>query len=144
MNMAAMITPGQRSKIFAICKELGIDDDLLHELVYAETGCTSLRQLTMVRAMNVIDRLEGKNTPKGMATPKQKRFMEALARENGWALEDGSVDMDRLLGFIKARFKVESYQWLTSRKASQVIEALKDMKDRNEPLSLQEKEGGIK
>ena len=129
--MAALITPMQRSKIFAEAKELGIDNELLHELVYAETGCRSLRMLTMVQAARVIDRLEGKTTPKGMATPKQKRFIESLLKQIGWTGDDGVPDMARLEGFLRARFNVDSYKWLTIKKASEVIEALKDMKARS-------------
>ena len=129
--MAALITAMQRSKIFAEAKELGIDNDLLHELIFAETGCRSMRMLTMVQAAKVIDRLEGKSTPKGIATPKQKRFIESLMKQLGWKLDDGTPDMTRLEGFLRARFKVDSYKWLTVGKASQVIEALKEMKERN-------------
>lgn len=144
MDMAAMITPLQRSKIFALCNETGIDNDLLHELIYAEAGCTSIRQLTMAQAQMVIDRLEGKMSPKGMATPKQRRFIESLTRELGWMTADRKADMERLEGFLKARFKVSSYKWLTVKKAGQVIEALKEMKTRAKTQDLQEKEGGIK
>ncbi|MGN1144893.1 MAG: phage protein GemA/Gp16 family protein [Acetatifactor sp.] len=128
--MAQLITNAQKAKIFAVCNELGIDNDLLHELIFAVTGCHSLRNLTMAQGIMIIDRLEGKSAPAGMATYRQKCFIEALAKEIGWTEENGTVSMVRLEGFLKARFAVNSYKWLTVKKASEVIEALKDMKSR--------------
>lgn len=134
--MAAM-TRAQRAKIYAVCREQAIDNDLLHELVYAETGCCSLKELSGSQAIIVIDRLEGRSTPKGMATTKQKRFMEALLKEIDWRLEDGSADWTRLEAFVRQRYKVDSLKWLTSKTAGKTIEALKDMKERMKKASLQ-------
>lgn len=129
--MVKSITNAQKAKIFALCRESGVDNDLLHELVYAQTGCDSIRQLTMAQGIMVIDRLEGRTTTMGMATPGQRRFIESLARQLGWVLENRKVDMARLEGFLKAKFQVGSYKSLTVKKASEVIEALKDMNVRN-------------
>lgn len=134
--MAAM-TKAQRAKIFAVCREQAIDNDLLHELVYAETGCGSLKELSSLQAIQVIDRLEGQSTPKGMATASQKRYLEALLREIGWTTPEGGADLSRLEAFVKSRYKVDSLKWLTSRTAGKAIEALKDMKARMKKAPLQ-------
>lgn len=141
--MAGTMTKAQRAKIYAVCREQAIDNDLLHELVHAETGCNSLKELSSWQAICVIDRLKGRSTPKGMATAKQKHFMEMLLKEIGWVLEDGSADWTRLEVFIRQRYKVDSLKWLTSKTASQTIEALKNMKARMKKRTLQETGGGI-
>lgn len=128
--MAGLITRAQMAKIYALAAELGLDNDLLHELVSAETGRNSIKALTIPEAVLIIDRLQGHGTPKGMATPRQKRFIENLLKEIGWVVENGMPDITRLESFLRARFAVDSYQWLTVRKASEVIEALKDMRIR--------------
>lgn len=137
MAKAKSMTKAQRAKIYAVCREQAIDSDLLHELVYAETGCSSLKDLSSGQALQVIDRLEGRSTPPGMVTAKQKRFLEALLKEVGWKLSDGSADWARLEAFIQNRYKVDSLKWLTSKTAGKVIEALKDMKTRTKKASLQ-------
>ncbi len=134
--MAAM-TKAQRAKIFAVCREQAIDNDLLHELVYAETGCGSLKELSSLQAIQVIDRLEGQSTPKGMATASQKRYLEALLKEIGWTTPEGGADLSRLEAFVKSRYKVDSLKWLTSLAAGKAIEALKDMKARTKKAPLQ-------
>lgn len=134
--MAAM-TKGQRAKIYAVCREQAIDSDLLHELVYAETGCSSLKELSSSQAILVIDRLDGQSTPKGMATIKQKRFLEALLKEIAWTLPDGGADWARLEAFVQNQYKVDSLKWLTSKTAGKTIEALKDMKARMKKAYLQ-------
>lgn len=128
--MAALITHRQMAKIYALSKELGLDNDLIHELVLAETGKNSLKALTVPEGILIIDRLQGHGTPKGMATPRQKRFIEGLLKNIGWVLEDGTADITRLEGLLRSKFGVDSYKWLTVKKASDVIEALKDMKTR--------------
>ncbi len=128
--MAGLITKAQVAKIYILSKELGLDNDLLHELVSAETGRDSLKDMTVPEGILIIDRLQGHGTPKGMATPRQKRFIEGLLKNIGWVLDDGKPDIDRLEGLLKSKFQVDSYKWLTVKKASEVIEALKDMKAR--------------
>lgn len=128
--MPNQITSKQIAKIYALSKEMGVDSDLLHELVAAETGKDSIRKLTVPEAILIIDRLQGNSAPKGMASARQKRFIEGLLKDIGWVLEDGAPDIARLEGLLKSKFGTESYNWLTVKKASEVIEALKDMKAR--------------
>lgn len=135
--MTRAMTKAQRAKIYAVCRERGIDKELLHELVYAQTGCSSLKELSGSQAILVIDRLEGRSTTKGMATIKQKRFLEALLKETGWTLPDGGADWDRLEAFIRSQYKAGGLKQMTSRTAGQAIEALKDMKMRAKKAALQ-------
>jgi hypothetical protein len=55
-----------------------------------------------------------------------------MAKDIGMVDEYGKLDENRLLGFIREKFQVERFEWLTSSKASQVIEALKAMNKRLE------------
>lgn len=128
--MGRTMTKAQRAKIYAVCREQAIDNDLLHELVYAETGCSSLKELSSGQALQVIDRLEGRSTPRGMATARQKQFLEALLKEAGWKLPDGSADWARLEAFVQNQYNEDSIKRLTSKTAGKAIEALKDMKAR--------------
>jgi len=131
--MAAPVTQKQIAKIHALANKLGLDEELLHELVQAETRKCSIRRLTVPEAIKVIDRMEGMVTPKGMATPKQRRFIEKLLKDIGWVFPDGKPDISRLEKLLKSKFQTDSYNWLTVKKASEVIEALKDMKSRQKP-----------
>ncbi len=135
--MTRAMTKAQRAKIYAVCRERGIDKDLLHELVYAQTGCSSLKELSGSQAILVIDRLEGRSTAKGMATARQKRFLEALLKEVGWTLPEGDADWARLEAFIQSQYKVDSIKQLTSKTAGKAIEALKDMKMRAKKAAFQ-------
>lgn len=128
--MAALISRMQIAKIYAMSRELGIDNDLLHELVDAQTGCSSLRELTRAQGNMVIDRLAGRNGAGRMATPRQKYYIKVLLEKMGWVREDGAADTGRLEGLLKARFGVDSYGCLTVKKAGEVIEALKQMAGR--------------
>ena len=130
--MDAPVTYKQIAKIHALANELGLDEELLHALVLAETKRYSIRYLTVPEAMKVIDKLQGMVTPKGMATPKQRRFIEGLLKNIGWVLPDGKPDIAKLEKLLKSKFQTESYNWLTVKKASEVIEALKDMKNRQQ------------
>lgn len=124
----AAITASQMRKIHVSARERGMDNDLLHIHVRTLTGKESLRELTVSEAVRVIDSLEGKShKPGDHASAKQMRYIEALAKELGWQKEDGSLDKDRLNGFLSKRYGLDHYRWLTRSTASKVIEGLKHM-----------------
>lgn len=125
-------TAAQLRKIHALAGERGMDDDLLHEYVYAQVQVKSLKELTVSQAITVIDVLEGSRSPKGWITGKQSKYIEALAVQIGWVTGSGTVDMDRLNGFLKKQVDREGLRKLSSREASEIIEALKGMKARKE------------
>lgn len=120
------ITNGQIRKIYATANELGIDNDMLHTYVFNSTGSEHISTLTIKEANKVIDglevhRMEKEGGPvKGMSSPKQQRFIEDLAVKLGWKDEPW-----RLKGFIRKYAKVEDAKWLTSKQASNIIEGLK-------------------
>lgn len=128
--MATMASSGQLRMIRALASRNGLDDDLLHEYIYAQAGVKSLRSLTMAQAISVIDKLNGKGGKTGMMTYKQESYIKALAKKLGWVTPENEADMERLTGFVKERFGVSSMRWLTSVRASKVIEALKAMLER--------------
>lgn len=130
------ITPSQMRKIHALAKEYGMDRDLLHSLIESEIGKTSIKELTIMEAVKVIDRIEGKkqsvNPGKESMTFKQRTYMFDLCKALGWTNEDDTINETRLNGFCRARYNCPSYTWLTRRTASKVIEGLKVLLEREE------------
>lgn len=127
------ITPSQMRKIYALARNAGMDDDLLHIYVKNVTGKGSLRTLTVMEAVQVIDRMEGREQKRvsgGHMTQRQEAFLWQLVTELEWVDEEGKPDRERLNRFIKARFRADHYRFLSSCQAGKVIEALKAMRDR--------------
>lgn len=127
------ITPAQNRKIHVLAKNNGIDEELLHLYVSQLTKKDSIRNLTIMEAVTVIDALEGrqKSESGNHMTKKQEHYLKALAKENGMIDETGELDEKRLDGFCRARYNVMRYSWLTRQQASKVIEGLKAMVERN-------------
>lgn len=129
--MAAMSNE-QRKKIYAVARELGLDNDLLHEVVEVQTGKQHISDLSKVEAIRVIDYLEGLTSRAGRrtsqavggaaprATNKQLWKIDQLAKALGW--EDNPK---RVKGFIKKYAGVDNPEWLTKAQAWRVIEGLK-------------------
>lgn len=99
-------------KIFAGCRELGLDDDTRRDLQFAATGKTSLSDMSEEELSQVIKALEargfkravkpGANRP--MARRADVRFAHVLWRllhENGAARVAGPAGLN---AFIRARF----------------------------------------
>ena len=129
--MVSKVTPAQMRKIYALSRERNLDSDMLHSHIFALTGKDSIKELSISEAIKIIDSLEGHktNTP-GMMTERQLKLIKGLAKDIGWTDEKGRVDMDRLSGFITERFNIAHINWVNSRTAGQIIEALKAMKNR--------------
>lgn len=130
----AGITPAQKRKIWLLARENGMDEELLHLYVSQLTGKDSIRKLTIMEAVTVIDALEGKsgNQPADHMTKKQEHYLVSLAKELGMTDEAGKLDEKRLDGFCRSRYNVMRYSWLTKSQASKVIEGLKSMLERKE------------
>lgn len=127
------ITPAQKRKIWVLARQNGMDDELLHLYVSQLTKKSSIRSLTIMEAVSVIDALEGKNRKEiNHMSMKQEYYMKALAQEVGMVQADGLLDEKRLNGFCRSRYGVGSYSWLTRAQASRVIEGLKAMAERME------------
>jgi hypothetical protein len=124
-------------KIYAVARELGMDNDLLHTHLCTVTGKDSLKELNIQEAVRVIDSLEGKpvaTRTSGM-TQKQFKYINILMRDLGWVTEDGRSDYKRLNGFCSKRYGIDHYSWLTVSKASDVIEGLKNMLKEQQEVS---------
>lgn len=125
----AGITPAQIRKIYAVCRERGVDSDLLHEHIAALTGRESIRAMTVMEAVRVIDSLSGRNRaqmPDG-ATARQRHYIDGLMRTLGWVDGDGNPETGRLDGMCRKYCNLDSHKWMTKRNASDIIEALKNM-----------------
>lgn len=131
---AKKITQGQMKKIHALMKEIGMDNDLLHEYVYMLTEKDSLKELSLNDAARVIDGMMGK---KGYAqgdriSYRQQQFIFTLMRKMGWTDSDGNPDKKRLNRFIKKQYGIEDYRWTTRAIANRVIESFKEMSSKKE------------
>lgn len=127
------VTAAQLRKIHACARECGMDDDLLHIAVRDITGRSSLKDLTAAEACRVIDAMEGKTDSgpsKDAATPKQMGYIKDLMKRLGWVDEKMEPDMACLDGMCKKYAKVDSHRWLSRKGASNIIEALKKMQER--------------
>ena len=126
------ITPAQIRKINIVATQNGMDDELIHCHMAALVGKSSLKELTIHEAIVLIDSLEGKKScpARDAATPKQLHYIKGLAKDLGWVTEDGAIDMERVNGMCRQCAKVDNMKWLTKSGASNVIEALKAMLDR--------------
>lgn len=118
-------------------QELQLTDDELHLVVQAQTGKSSMKDLTESerrRVAYVLGQMKEsasgkKKKPVSMvsnATDNQRRKIYVLARELGWD------DPKRLTGFVKKMFRVDRVEWLDYQQCSNLIEALKSMVERQE------------
>ena len=147
--MAAKKTKTIRQKLLAQVhiakKELGLDDDLYREMLYASFRVKSAKYLNDIQLAHFIDILkkcgwkrqgkehypegfgkdkyENLGNRKGFATPAQLRLIEALWDRVSFA-EDKETALRR---FLENRFRISHIRFLTAEKASRVIDALKDM-----------------
>lgn len=117
-------TNQQLRKIYALKRQLGMDNDELHCLVQGMTGVESLKLLNIRQAARVIDRLDalagGRRDVPGRASEAQQRLIQKLAEEMGWAGEPS-----RLRGFLEAKAGVSDVRFLSIDSARRIIEALK-------------------
>ncbi|MFT9496348.1 regulatory protein GemA [Anaerosolibacter sp.] len=129
----AKITNGQMRKMYATAKEIGIDNDLLHNLVFHVSGQEHISALTKREAMDVIDALEEKKTGRkkqrgnNRASEEQKNKIRKLEEALGW-----KGDPKRLQGFMRKFARVEKLDWLTPNQASNLIESLKKVLEREQ------------
>lgn len=126
------ITQAQLRKIHVTASGLGMDDDLLHEYIFLLTEKESLKELSVMEAVRVIDGLEGKkNYAAGdRISCRQESFLFVLVSKLGWVDEEGNPDKKRLNGFVRKQYGIDDYRWLTRGTAGKVIEALKALSER--------------
>lgn len=130
------ITPAQNKKIHMLAKEYGMDDDLLHAMIEAETRKDSIKKLTIMEAVKIIDRLEGRaqsyDAKHEHMTYRQEAYIKGLAKDMGWIDEKGYADTKRISGFVSKFYGIDNYKWLTKSMAGKVIEGLKKMAEKQE------------
>lgn len=126
------ISAAQQRKIHVLAKQIGMDDDLLHEYVYMVVGKESLRQLSTIEAVKVIDGLDSRNGYErgDRASYRQEHFIRLLMEQLGWVDENGQPDKSRLDGFCRRQCGLDDSRWMTRKAASKVIEGLKNLKER--------------
>lgn len=135
----AKATSKQIKKIYATAKELDLDSELLHSFIFNLVKVEHISALTSFEANKVIDELEYKKTGerkqktyrRNMATEDQLLKIKALERALGW-----EENPKRLNAFMKKYARVENEKWLTFASASNLIEALKKVYEREQLKEL--------
>ena len=130
MEQVRMISGAQRGAIFALAKVAKLDNDALHDVVNRVTGADSISNLTSLQAGKVIESLKrqtGQDAPWGWMTDSQRWKVFNLCRDLGWLTETGEIDMNRLEGFVRSRFKVAKLQWVNVETATKLINGLNAM-----------------
>ena len=128
--------------IFGIAKsaELKLSNDDLHAIVLNQTGKEHISELTKREKEKVVSELvrlkesvskqsrksEHPSNAGNEATVNQRKKIYKLTEALGWK------DKSRLSGMCKRMFGIESVEWLNYRQCSDLIEALKNMADREE------------
>lgn len=139
------ITNPQKRHIYAMARELGLDDEMLHGLVFSIVKKEHISDLTVDEAISVIDTLKSNMRGTQRLKPKQK---EPEAPRIGMASEaqikkiyrlmyeiknydkpgEPSVSIKkRLRGVLKKYQKIDDVRFLSAAEAWKVIEELKKM-----------------
>jgi len=133
------ITGKQLRMIWTLARQLGMDSELLHEMVFEVTGKDSLKKLTVPEAVGIIDGLVNdgakvrkkrkprRNLPENVVeliTGRQIRLIEYLVDQLGWN------NPNQLTGFNRRVIKKERI--CTKQEASKIIEGLKAVMNRKE------------
>lgn len=118
------------SAIWAIgSKQLGMDSDDLHSLVLRETGKESMRKCTDLQLERVLKALKlmigMQEARSGRATVKQLKYIASLEYQLGW-----DKNPERMRGFLKKNKYPASIKWMTVKQASNLIEGLKKLLER--------------
>ena len=115
------MTEKQRKLLFVLAKQKGMDTEVLHSYVEAQTGKQSITEVTTQEAKILLDGLqEKKQTAKGYITEKQLKYVKGLCQCLGW-------EEKALRKFIEKQYSISNINWLTSKQAAKVIEGLKSI-----------------
>lgn len=123
------ITAAQNRKIHMLAAQLGMDDDLLHEFVEMLSNKKHISSLSITEAVKVIDGLEGKKSYAAGShmSERQKSYIFFLMKQIGWTDEKGEPALERLDGFVKKQYGIDSHHFMDRKTASKVIEFMKEM-----------------
>jgi len=131
------ITAKQLKMVWTLARQLGMDSELLHEMVFEVTGKDSLKKLSVPEAVGIIDglvddgakvrkkRKSRRDLPENvieLLTGKQIRLIEYLVDQLGWE------NPNQLTGFNRRVLKKERI--CTKQEASKIIEGLKAILNR--------------
>jgi hypothetical protein len=127
MGNATLLNQGQMRCIYALARQGGLDNDMLHAIVENLTGKDSIKKLTSSDAKTVIDRMKrliGQETtgPYDRPTKEQVSKIYALAAKLGWA-----DDPHRLTAWLEKRYNVSHPRFLDEKSTRNCIEAMKAM-----------------
>jgi len=140
-----ILTPGQRRRIFTLCRELGWDDDFRHEMLERWTGKTSLsttakNPISRIEAIQVIAELNTavRRAQAGRAAQK-KRIRRTYPPHTVTPEQLHKIDTLREIVFgdhhaafrswLHSRWSVEAPDWMTPKQAVGVILALEQMRE---------------
>jgi len=139
------VTP-YRKAYFALCKKLGIDEDLRHDFNEAQTGNRSTKSWSVDDWRQVVAELQrraGMNVQPGRPrirrghetegdgiTPGQLEFISALAAEISWSVGVTHFIRGRLLTPLRKANWDGRPETLFASEASNAIAALRNMRDR--------------
>lgn len=131
----------QKKKIYAIANALGYVDrtdkenDVLHSIIYANTGKLSTKDLTYSEANIIIeylDRQQNKTIAEVMSQGQKKKCWQLMYELKALDVEPDVTPVgQRLAGIIERQFKVKStpqrvFNHLTRDEGNQLIEILKN------------------
>ncbi len=115
--------------------EINLDDENLYALVYRETKKESLKALDQNEINKVcyaLMKYKDQQTKRSRTdqggnedTVQMRKKIYKLTGELGW-----NNNPTRIKGFIKRMFKTERLEWLTRAQCYKLIEALKEMVER--------------
>ncbi len=132
------ITGKQLKLLWMLARQLGMDNDSLHALVFKLAGKDSIKTLSISEAAKIIDNLietgakvkrkrkSRRDLPANvveLVTVEQKRFIKYLEKQLGW-----QNDPERLKGFLRKIIKREGVR--TKQEGIKIIQGLKSMTNR--------------
>lgn len=119
------------SAIWAISGNIGMSKEGTYNVILCETGKKRMRECSDEQLERVVKALKYRGyieeARRGKATDGQINYIKILESEIGW-----SKKPKRLRGLMKKDYGVEEIKWLTVKQASNLIECLKEMKERKE------------
>lgn len=125
------------SAIWAISsKQLGMDSEDLHSLVLRETGKESIRKCTdsqlekVLKSLKLMGGIQQQRL--GRVTERQLSYIASLERQLGW-----ESNPERMRGFLKKNNYPETVKWLSKREASNLIEGMKKVLEREQEKVVQ-------
>lgn len=118
---------GMIKAIWTISSNLELRETGVYQLLYGETNKAKMSDCTdaeLQKLLKALDSLKETKKPKnGRITTKQYNYIKALEKQIGWADEP-----KHLRSYIKKYAKIDFLEWLTSKQASNIIIALKNIK----------------